>query len=262
MLAFVAVAALGGCRDAGEFMRFTGSPEGDTGWAEDYEATPQDVWEAIRIVVRDNGYITEEDPEEMTLKGMYHPHDSSERDGLNMRAAVYDKSDGDELHSRLIVHVWYQRQATDNGHPDTAREYCNTVFRVLKSWRGEEIDEDPSVTTTSEAPVDEDEAVGFFELGPGEVFEVCRDVVAKYGEIEQSEDERLFLRAIKRNPLEKSTDDVRVNVYDRTEDKGPRAKISVRVRSGKAGGEPLQEVAKSYVEEIRKELQNRYGPQE
>lgn len=262
LLLLAAVVALAGCRDAGEFMGFTGKPQGDDGWREDYQASPQDVWEAIRLVVRDNGTLTEEDPEEMTLTGIYKPADSKQRDGLNMRAAVYDKSEGDELHSRLIVHAWYQRQATDNGRPDTAREYCNAVFRVLKAWKGEDVDEDPSVTTTSEDPVGEDEAIGFYEVTPDQAFAVCKEIVAKYGEVEQADDEKRFLRGSKQNPLENSVDDVRVNVYDRTEDEGPRAKVSVRVRSGEESGEPLQDVAKSYLEEIRKELQKRHGPQE
>lgn len=258
----LAMLVLAGCREAGEFMGFTGTPSGDDGWREDYEATPQDVWEAIRQVVRDHGYITEEDPAAMKLEGFHHPDGTSERDRLNLRAAVYDKSDGDELHSRLIVNVWYQRQATDNGHPDKARDYCNSVFGLLRSWKGGDVDEDSSVTTTSEGPVEPDEAVAYFELQPAQVFEVAKEIVAKFGEVEQANDDTRFLRGTKQNPLEKSRDDVRVNVYDRTEDDGPRSKLSVRVRAGEASGEPLQEIAKSYVAEIHKELQERFGPQE
>src|SRR5690606_22088786 len=78
LLAIVAVTLLASCRDAGEWMSFTGSPEGNDGWGETYEASPSDVWEAFRLVARDNGTITEEDPDEMSLRGEYKPHDSSE----------------------------------------------------------------------------------------------------------------------------------------------------------------------------------------
>ena len=65
LLVVVLLLSITGCRDAGEFFAWNGSPQGDDGWSEDYAASPADVWEALRVVVRDNGTIKEEDPEEM-----------------------------------------------------------------------------------------------------------------------------------------------------------------------------------------------------
>ena len=261
LFALLLLFASTGCRDAGEFFAWNGTPQGDDGWSEDYAATTNDVWEAIRTVVRDNGSIKEEDPEEMYIRGEYKPDDSTEWDGIEMKAQVYDKSEDGQLRTRLIVHAWYARQANDRGRPGTAREYCNTVFRVLKQWQGEDVDEDPSVTTTSEDPVKDDEAIGFFKVTPQQAFGVAKKVLAEYGEIEQEETEGLFIRATKVNALESTNDDVRLSIYDRTEDEGPRCKVSVRVRRGEDNA-ALQDVAKSYVNEIRKELEKQFGPQE
>lgn len=255
------IAALAGCRESGEFMAWTGSPEGQDGWKEDYEASPADVWEALRLVARDNGTITDEDPEEMTMKGEYKPHDSSEWDGIAMKAKIYDKSEGGtELRTRLIVHAWYARNANDRERPDTAREYCNAVFRVLKAWKGEPVDDDPTVTTTSEEPVRNDEAIGFYKLTREQVYAAAKTVIAKYGKIEQAEDKGFYIRGTKENALEVKKDDVRVNIYDRTEEGAVRTKVSVRVLG--EGNEPQQEIARSYLSEIRKELEKAHGPQE
>lgn len=261
LLIVISLFAIAGCRDAGEFFAWNGTPQGDDGWSEDYAASPADVWEALRVVVRDNGSIKEEDPEEMYIRGEYKPKDSSEWDGIDMKAQVYDKSEDGELRTRLIVHAWYSRQANDRGRQGTAREYCNTVFRVLKAWQGEEVDEDPSVTTTSEDPVKEDEAIGFFKVKPEQAFAAARGVLAQYGEIEQVDEKGFFIRATKVNALESTKDDVRLYVYDRTEEDGARSKVSVRVRRGEDNA-ALQDVAKSYVNEIRKELEKQFGPQE
>ncbi|MCB9932031.1 MAG: hypothetical protein H6841_01265 [Planctomycetes bacterium] len=257
----VALALAAGCRDAGEFMAFTGAPEGADGWGETYEASPADVWEAFRLVARDNGTIKDEDPDEMTLRGEYKPHDSSEWDGIAIKGQVYDKGEGEKLASRLIVHAWYSRNANDRERPEVAREYCNSVFRVLKAWKGEVVDEDPTVTTTSEDPVKEDEAIGFFKVKPEQAFAVCKTVIGKYGAVEQADDKSFYIRGVKTNALESTKDDVRVNVYDRTEDAGARCKVSVRVRAGEDNA-ALQEIARSYVAEIRKELEKQFGAQD
>jgi hypothetical protein len=259
LLVFVAFAGFG-CRDSAEFFGFTGSPAGDDGWSHDYNATTHDTWEAFRLIVKDNGTITSEDPDNMELEGVYKPHDSSERDGINIRGKVYDKSKPDELRSRLIIHAWYARSANDAERPHTAREYCNTVFRVLKQWKGEDIDEDPRVDAGSDNPVLADEAVGYFRVSPADVLATCEGVVRQYGEIEQLDADKGFIRGNKKNPLEKETQEVRISVYDRTEGERVRSKVSVRVRG--ADDKPLQEVSKAYIAAIRDELQKKYGVQE
>jgi hypothetical protein len=261
LVALLLLTLAAGCREAGEFMAFTGHPESTDGWSEDYKSSPSDVWEAFRRVARDNGSIKDENPEEMSLTGEYKPHDSSEWDGISVKGRVYDKSEDGELRTRLIVHAWYSRNANDRDRPGTAREYCNAVYRVLKAWKGEGVDEDPSVTTTSEDPVKDDEAIGFFKVKPKDSFEAAKKVIAQYGEIEQAEDKSFYIRGVKKNALEKTSDEVRVNIYDRTEGDSVRSKVSVRVRAGE-DNKPLQEVAKSYVAEIRKELEKKFGSQE
>jgi hypothetical protein len=257
----LAVVTLAGCRESGEFFAWTGSPEAQDGWKEDYASSPADVWEAFRLVVRDNGTIKEERPEEMSLTGEYKPSDSAEWDGISIKGQVYDKSDGGkELRTRLIVHAWYARNANDRERPETAREYCNAVFRVLKAWKGEDIDDDPTIATTSEEPVREDEAIGFFKLTPAQVYAASKTVISKYGSVEQAEEKGLYIRGTKQNALESTKDDVRVNIYDRTEEGVARSKISVRVLG--EGNVPLQEIARSYLAEIRKELEKQFGPQE
>ena len=218
-------------------------------------------WVAQHRVARDNGSITDENPEEMSLRGEYKPHDSSEWDGLSIKGRVYDKAEGDQLRTRLIVHAWYSRSANDRERPATAREYCNAVFRVLKAWKGEGVDENPTVTTTSEDPVKEEEAVAFFKVTPAQTFAAAKDVIAKYGEIEQADDKSFYIRGVKKNALESTSDEVRVNIYDRTEGESTRSKLSVRVRAGE-DNKALQEVARSYANEIRKELEKKYGSQE
>ncbi|MBZ0137734.1 MAG: hypothetical protein K8I27_15315 [Planctomycetes bacterium] len=260
-IALLLLISVTGCRDAGEFLAWNGSPQGEDGWSEDYAAAPADVWEALRIVVRDNGSIKEEKPDEMFIRGEYRPSDSSEWDGIEMKGQVYDKSEDGKLQTRLIVHAWYANNANDRGRQSTAREYCNTVFRVLKAWQGEEPDEDSSVTTTSEDPVKEDEAIAFFKVKPEQAYAATLKVLKLYGKIEQEDPNGGFIRASKENALESTKDEVRVNIYDRTEEEGPRCKLSVRVRRGE-DNKPLQDVAKSYVNEVRKELEKQFGPQE
>ena len=52
LVAMLLLTFAAGCRDAGEFMGFTGHPEGSDGWSEDYDSSPTDVWEAFRRVAR------------------------------------------------------------------------------------------------------------------------------------------------------------------------------------------------------------------
>ncbi len=251
---------LSSCRDAAEFFHFTGTPEGHDGWRHDYNDTTRDTWEAFRLVMRDNGEITWEDSDNMELEGIYKPHDANQRDGINVKGKVYDKSSPEELRSRLIVHCWYARNANDRERPDDAREYCNSVFRVLKAWKGEDVDEKPTVDTTSEDPVAADEAIAFFRVNRAQAFEVAQAVVKQYGEVDQSEPEKGYLRGKKKNALEKETQEVRVSVFDRTEGESVRVKVSVRVTG--TDGKPLQDIAKAYVAEIRAQLQKKYGAQE
>lgn len=261
LLAVVASLSLTGCRDAVEFLHWAGSPTGSDGWLHDYEGNANDTWEAFRLVMRDNGTITTEDPAKMELRGVYKPHDSSSRDGIEVKGTVYDKTEGTEVRSRLIVHAWYARNANDRDRPDTAREYCNAVFRVLKGWKGEGVDETPEITTTSEEPVGADEGVGFFRATQAQAFAAAQAVIKTYGSVEQADEKTFFIRGQKKNALEKSVDDVRVSIYDRTEGEKLRVKVSVRVRAGD-GNKAMQEVARSYVAEIQRELEKRHGKQE
>ncbi len=260
MLLAVVLLVFAGCRDAAEFFGYVGSPVSDDGWSHDYNATTHDTWEAFRAVVRDNGEITSENQDEMSLTGIYKPHDSSESDGIHLRGRVYDKSSPDDLRSRLIIYCWYNRAANDRGRQHLARDYCNTVFRVLRKARGEGVDDEPRVDTTSEPAVQEDEAVAYFQVTRQQAFEAAREVLTEFGSVEQSEPDQGFLRGSKVNPLEKQAQEVRVSVYDRTEGDNLRAKVSVRVRS--ADDKPLQEVAQAYISEIRGRLLKQAGTQE
>lgn len=252
--------SLAGCRDAAEFFHFTGTPTGNDGWQHEYNDTARDTWEAFRLVVRDNGEITWEDRDNMELRGVYKPHDSNARTGIEVKGKVYDKSTPEELRSKLIVHCWYANNANDRERQDEAREYCNSVFRVLKAWKGQDVDEKPTVDTTSEDPVGADEAIAFFKVTRAQAFEVAQAVVKQYGEVNQSEPEKGYLRGKKVNALEKETQEVRVSVYDRTEGESIRVKVSVRVNG--ADGKPLQELSKAYIAEIRAQLDKKFGSQE
>ncbi|MBE7492163.1 MAG: hypothetical protein HS108_10460 [Planctomycetes bacterium] len=258
-LTLFALAFAPGCRETAEFFSFTGSPESNDGWLQDYEATPADTWEAFRLVALQNGRIEREDPKTMELWGLNIAPDSASTKGYNIRGRVYDRSKDGQVAARLIVHARYAKNADGGERQDIAKEYTNAVWRVLKQWKGG--DEDPDkgrLDTTSEEAVKDDEAVAYFKLKPEQVFEAAEAVAKVYGEVEQSEKDKGFLRAVKKNPLEKSQDDVRISVFNRTEGDSPRAKISVRVRDGKEN-KPLQEIAKGYIAEIRKELEKRHG---
>jgi hypothetical protein len=250
--------AVAGCRSSAEFFGFVGTPASDDGWSHDYNSTANDTWEAIRRVVKDNGEITWEDPVNMKLEGLYH--NATEGEPLNMKAAVYDKSSPEELRSRLIVHCWYARLAHDRGRPDDAREFCNVVYRLLKEARGEGVDEDPEVTTTSEKAVEPDEAIGFFKVSREQAFATCEAVMKEFGDVAQAEPEKGYLRGKKVNALEKQSQEVVINVYDRTEGKDVRVKVSVKVRG--AEDKPMQEIAKAYVGQIHERLEKQFGAQE
>jgi hypothetical protein len=243
-----------GCRSAAEFMGFTGKPEGNSGWSHDYNATPQDVYEAFRVIVRDNGQIENEVPEELHVEGLYIRDGRTPRTGITVRGTVYDHSTDDEVRSRLIVHAWYSRAAGDRERQELARDYCNSVFHLLRDWQGEPRKDDSALTTTSDEPIAEDEAVGYFRVTQEQAMEVSRHIVELYGVVDQAD--AGFLRGTKQNPLEPNAQEVRLWVYDRTEQDRVRVKLSVRVRSH--DNQPLQDVARAYVGEIRKELERRY----
>ncbi|MBK9976109.1 MAG: hypothetical protein IPP14_15150 [Planctomycetes bacterium] len=258
LMAF-AVLPLISCRETAEFFSFTGKPEGDNGWLQDYESTPKDTWEAFRLVAKQNGRIDNENPDTMELRCFNLSPDSSEKEGYTVKGRVYDKTKGTEIRSRLIVHAWFAKSADGGARQDIAKEYSNAVWRVLKQWKGGDVEPGKTpIDTTSENPVAEDEAVSYFRVKPGQAFEACEAVAKLYGSVEQAEKDKGFLRAVKQNPLEKTRDDVRISVYDRTEGETVRVKVSVRVRDG-ADNKPLQEIAKAYVSEIRKELEKRFG---
>jgi len=259
LFALIAISFAAGCRETAEFLSFTGSPEGADGWLQDYEASHTDTWEAFRLVAQQNGRIDKEDPKSMELSGVNLPPDSSSTKGYTIRGKVYDKSKDGKPQARLIVHSFYANNADGGERQDIAKEYTNAVWRVLKQWKGGE--EDPNkgrLDTTSDAAVLEDEAVAYFKVKPDQAFEAAETVAKLYGAIEQSEKDKGFMRAVKKNPLEKTQDDVRISIYDKTEGENIRVKISVRVRDGKEQ-KPQQEIAKGYVSEIRKELEKRFG---
>lgn len=254
-----AVCLLAGCRESGEFFSFTGKPEGADGWLEDYEANPKDVWEAFRLVVKDNGRINKEDPERMTLEGISLQPDSSDTDGYNIKGTVYDKSSNGRMVGRLIVNAWYANNANERERQDVAYSYTNAVYRVLRQWKGNK-EKDPDthrIETTADAPVEADEAIGYYRVTRDQAVSACEAVLKAYGSVEEVRKEQGFLRGQKKNALEKTADDVRVSVYDRTEGEKVRVKISVRVQGPK--NEPLQDVAQGYIGEIRKELEKRHG---
>lgn len=259
ILSLFALAFAPGCRETAEFFSFTGSPESADGWMQDYEASTRDTWEALREVAKQNGKIEKEDPERLELSGLNIAPDSSSTKGYNIKGRVYDKSKDGQAVSRLIVHAWYANNADGGERQDIAKEYTNAVWRVLKQWKGG--DEDPDkgrLDTTSEDAVQDDEAVAYFKVKPDQAFEAAEAVAKLYGAIEQAEKDKGFMRAVKKNPLEKTQDDVRISIYDRTEGDKLRVKVSVRVRDGKED-KPLQEIAKGYISEIRKELEKRHG---
>lgn len=256
MLCVVSIVHLG-CQEAQEFLGFVGTPDGDDGWRHDYNDSPSDVWDVLRTIVRDNGKITDEDPEKMRISGLNIPNPDNEDDSYMVEARVLDLSDDAEVRTRVHLRVWYDDANEDNGYPDIAREYCYTVRRVLRERNGTETKPDLGVQTGSEDPIKNDEAVGFYRVTVDQAFSVATDVVKEFGEVDQQSKDKGFIRGHRIIPLEDKKDDVRVQVYDRSEGEGKRVKISVRVTD--KDNKAQQDIAKKYLEEIRKELESRFG---
>ena len=247
-----------GCQDTQEFFGFSGAPDGEGGWRQDIEATPNDVWEALRMVVRDNGEISTEDAKEMRVTGLNYQELVDPDDAFKVKARVRDLSTEDETRTRLHVKVWFPADVSEDGdHPKIAREYCYTVRKILKAWAGGDKKPPTGIATTSESPVKKDEAIGYYRVSLDQAYGVGASVVKQFGAIDQDSKEQWFIRGHRIIPLEDRKDDVRIQLYDRTEDGAERVKVSVRVVD--KDGKPQQEIAKKYLEEIRKELESRHG---
>lgn len=260
MLALAAGVLLSGCREAGEWAGLVGKPVDDDGWRHDYADTTQDVWEAIRSVVRDNGKIIEEDAEEMEIRGQYIDELTFGSGEIEVKAKVYDKSEGDRIRTRLIVHCWWDAGPRHDPERETARDYCYTVYHLLREWKGEEPVE-TGITTTTDDPLKDDEAAGYYRVTSEDAYTSARDIIKKYGEISQEDKAGGYIRGLKKNELEDNAQEVRVQIYDRTEDEGPRVKISVRVTEEKTD-KPRQDIAKNYLKAIRKSLESKLLPNE
>lgn len=256
LLCLVSMAHLG-CRDAQEFFGFAGSPNGEDGWRHDYNSSASDVWEALRIVVRDNGKITDENPEEMRIQGLNISNPDNEDDSYMIKARILDMSTENEVRTRVHMNIWYANDNTDGSNPDLAREYCYTIRRLLQAWKGGETKPHGGLQTGSEDPVKKDEAVGFYRVDMNQAFDVASKIVKTFGEIDQSDPNGGFIRGHRVIPLEDKKDDVRVQLHDRSEGDSKRVKISVRVVD--KDGRPQQDIAKKYLEEIRKELESRFS---
>ncbi|MHC4840703.1 MAG: hypothetical protein ACYTDT_07015 [Planctomycetota bacterium] len=247
-----------GCEGTQEFLGFSGAPDGSAGWRQDIEASPNDVWEALRMIVRDNGKITSEDPESMRIEGLKISDLSDEDDSYQVKARVRDLSTESEIRTRVHVTVRYADDISEDGdYPEVAREYCYTIRRVLRAWAGGEKKPPVGVSTSSEDPVKKDEAVGYYRLEMKQVWDVSLDVVKKFGEIDEQNKKQNFIRGHRIIPLEDRKDDVRIQLFDRTEGDSKKVKVSVRVVD--KDSDPQQEIAKKYLEEIRKELESRFG---
>jgi hypothetical protein len=255
LIAVLLIAA--GCESAGDRLGFSGRPEGNTGWNHDYPALPQDVWEAFRMVVRDNGRITVEHPERLELEGLQFDASTGEHYPRRVRGRVYDQSRDGVTRSRLIVFVWNPRLAHEAHDQNMAYSYTIAVRNVLRERAAPPPPAEARVQTTSEDPLEPDEAVAFFRVTPAQAFAAAREIVAAHGEVEQADEGAYFLRGRRRVPLEQHRDEVRVHVYDRTEGERARVKLSVRVRGRE--NTPLAEAARGYVAEIAKLLEERHG---
>jgi hypothetical protein len=235
-----------------------GDPEGDDGYSLDYKATPQDVFEAFRLVARDNGEVLKTDNEKMRLEGKRINKAAGEQTHDNFWGQVYDKSDDKAPRARLIVHVRYPGAATDAGRPDTARSYCFAVHRTLIALQGGEKPKDDGVMVGSEPPVQQDEAVGYFKAPREVTFEVLKQVIAENGEVSEADAAKGYVSGVRKSKLEPVGDDVRGWVYDRTEQGNSRCKVSVRVQS-KKDKSPQQETAKSFIKAVREGLEKKMG---
>lgn len=235
-----------------------GEPESDDGYSLDYNAAPQDVFEAFRRVALDNGEIEKTNADEMSLAGKRINKAAGETSHDNFKGRVYDKSTKDKPRAKLIVHVRYPGAAVDAGRPDTARAYCFAVHRTLIAMKGGYQPKDDSVITGSEPAVMEDEAVGYFKVQRKDALEALKQVVAENGEVKEYDEQKAFLTGVRKSKLETKGDDVQGWVYDRNEQNVVRCKVSVRVRS-LGDNKPQQETARSFIKAVRELLEKRFG---
>jgi hypothetical protein len=235
-----------------------GSPEGDDGYSLDYNATPQDVFEAFRRVCVDNGEIEKTDAEEMSLAGKRFDKAAGETSFDRFNGRVYDKSDKENHRALLVVHVRYPGAAQDGGRPDTARSFCFAVHRTLIATQGGHKPKDDSVIVGSEPPVQEDEAVGYFKVPRADALAALKQVVAENGEVKEFDEAKAFITGVRKSKLEVKGDDVQGWVYDRNEQNVVRSKVSVRVRS-LTDNKSQQETAKSYIKAVREALEKKFG---
>ncbi len=235
-----------------------GEPEADDGYSLDYNATPQDVFEAFRRVCVDNGEIETTNADELSLAGKRFNKAAGETSFDRFNGHVYDKSDKEKPRARLIVHVRYPGAAQDAGRPDTARSYCFAVHRTLIAMQGGEKPKDNSVITGSEPPALEDEALGYFKVARADALAALKQVVADNGEVKEFDETKAFITGVRKSKLEVKGDDVQGWVYDRNEQNVTRCKVSVRVRS-LTDNKPQQETAKSYIKAVREALEKKFG---
>lgn len=235
-----------------------GEPESDDGYSLDYNATPQDVFEAFRRVAVDNGEIEKTNADEMSLAGKRINKAAGEVTHDNFKGQVYDKSTKEKPRAKLIVHVRYPGAAVDGGRPDTARAYCFAVHRTLIAMQGGHKPKDNSVIVGSEPDVLEDEAVGYFKVQRKDALEALKQVVSENGEIKEFDEAKAFITGVRKSKLETKGDDVQGWVYDRNEQSVVRCKVSVRVRSLN-DNKPQQETARSFVKAVREILEKKFG---
>ncbi|MCC6574047.1 MAG: hypothetical protein IT462_09660 [Planctomycetes bacterium] len=252
--------ALSGCLDFAETTGVSvgmGSPEGDDGYALDYKAPPADVWEVFRIVARNNGEITREDPEKMELEGKRINRAEGERTPDVIRGKVYTVA-GTGAKARLIVHVREPNSVDSPGQPETARSYCFAVMRELERRKGGKVEKDPSVVVGSEPAVGVDEAVGYFIVTREQAFNAALNVVTENGEVSVQDLKAGIINGVRKSKLEPVGDVVNVYLYDRTEQDNVRTKVSVRVRT-KQDDKPRQDIAKAYIKAMREALEKAVG---
>lgn len=251
---------LAGCLDFAETSGISigfGSPEGDDGYSLEYKTSPADVWEAFRLVARNNGEITRENPEKMELEAKRINRSEGERTPDFMRGRVFTVA-GKSPVARLIVHVREPGVADGAGLPETARSYCFAVMRVLEANKGGKLEKDKSLVTGTEPAVKEDEAVGYFKVTRAQALEALKKVIAENGELTGIDENAGVLNGLRKSSLEPVGDAVTAYLYDRTEQNNVRTKVSVRVRT-KQDDKPRQETAKAYIKAVRETLEKMVG---
>jgi hypothetical protein len=253
--------SLTGCLDFAETTGVSvglGSPEGDDGYSLDYKSPPADVWEVLRVVVRNNGDITKENPEQMELEGKRINRAEGERTPDLIRGRVYVISGGGEAKARLIMHAREPGPATDSGLSETARSYCFAVMRELERRKGGKVEKDPSVVVGTEPAVKDDEATGYFVVTRQQAFDAIKQVVAENGELVGSDISGGTVNGLRKSKLEPIGDVVTALLYDRTEQTNIRTKVSIRVRT-KQDDKPRQDTAKAYIRAVREALEKAIG---